>query len=280
MRRLAHISDLRFGKVDSKLVLTLAEELDGFNPDLIVVTGDVTEHARVGEFEAARGFLDSLPFPRLVVPGNHDIAPLTRPVTRLLDPYGHYRRYFPYDLNSMFGDDEILVLGLNTVHPLRHREGTVSSDQIGWIESLVNHHPDRFAVLAAHHPIVHVEGGGADPRLRHCMDLVRTLERVGIKMLLTGYLRTAYTGPLVRGYGIAHTMLVAQASTATSTARGHRVAYNRILVENQNVLIDVRAWNGEGFTRERSGSFERRGGAWRSLGETSAPVRPPLRVQL
>ena len=80
MKRLAHISDLHFGKTDQTLVLALEEELDQFNPDLIVVTGDLTQRARRQQFEQARNFLDSLPFARLVVPGNHDIAPLYSPL--------------------------------------------------------------------------------------------------------------------------------------------------------------------------------------------------------
>src|SRR5688500_14453195 len=122
MKRLAHLSDLHFGNADPELVLALDEDLDEFQPDLLVVTGDLTRRARPLEFEQARGFLDGLPYARLVVPGNHDIPPPYRPLARLFNPYGRYTRFFPSTLNSFFADDQMLVIGLNTVHPLRWSE--------------------------------------------------------------------------------------------------------------------------------------------------------------
>src|SRR5262245_43869902 len=83
MKRLAHLSDMHFGAADPELVLALDEDLDEFQPDLLVVTGDLTRRARPLEFEQARGFLDGLPYARLVVPGNHDIPPPYRPFARL-----------------------------------------------------------------------------------------------------------------------------------------------------------------------------------------------------
>lgn len=277
MRRLAHISDLHFKDEDQGVVLELAAELDDFDPDLIVVTGDVTEDARPSQFERARGFLDSLPFPRLVIPGNHDIAPVYHPVSRLLDPYGRYRQYFPYDLNGVFADDEILVLGLNTVHPLHDSEGIVSEDQIAWVESLVSHHPDCFHVLCAHHPLVHVEGH----TLRETTPLIAALEGTGVELVLTGHLRASQQHRVHELSGISESMLVARASTATTLEHG-RIAYNRIGVGGQKVHIDLRSFDGETFVSEHCASYERRAGAWLSLSEISlrSAVSAPGAAQL
>lgn len=262
MRRLAHISDLHFDEEDQAIVLDLAAELDDFDPDLIVVTGDVTEDARPAQFERARGFLDSLPFPRLVVPGNHDIAPVYHPVSRLFDPYGRYRRYFPYDLNGVFADDEILVLGLNTVHPLQDSDGIVSNDQIAWVESLVSHHPDRFHVLAAHHPLVRVEG----EMLREPKPLTAVLAGTGVDLVLTGHLRASQQHRAHELEGLTDSMLVARASTSTSREHG-RIAYNRIAIGGERVHIDRRVFDGESFVSERCASYERRAGSWQELAE-------------
>lgn len=265
MKRLAHISDLHFGKTDPRLVMALDEDLDDFDPDLLVVTGDVTQRARLHEFEQARGFLDGLPFARLVVPGNHDIAPLYRPLSRLFNPYGRYTRYFPPTLNSFFADDQVLVMGLNTVHPLRWKEGTVATEQLDWIEQLVARHPDKFHVLAAHHPLVHVAERPLEHRVLRHESLLRTLERVGIDLVLTGHLHESYDGP-ARTFGVAEAILVAQASTATSTRlRGHVNAYNRVTVGGTHVHIELRAYGDGRFSCARIGNYERREGAWRSL---------------
>ena len=264
MRRLAHISDLHFDDADQPVVLELAEELDDFDPDLIVVTGDLTEDARPSQFERARNFLDSLPFPRLVIPGNHDIAPVYHPVSRLFDPYGRYRQYFPYDLNGVFADDEILVLGLNTVHPLQGSDGIVSDDQVAWVESLVSHHPDCFHVLAAHHPLVRSEG----EMLREAKSLISVLAGTGIELVLTGHLRASQQHRLSELSGASESMLVARASTATTLEHG-RISYNRIAVANRKVHIDLRSFDGDAFVSEHCGSYERLDGGWQSLAEIS-----------
>jgi 3',5'-cyclic AMP phosphodiesterase CpdA len=273
MKRLAHISDLHFGKTDPAVVLTLDDDIDEFDADLLIVTGDLTQRARLHEFEQARGFLDGLPVARLVVPGNHDIAPLFRPLSRLLHPYERYARFFPPTLDSFFADDQLLVIGLNTVHPLRWKEGGVTAAQLDWIESLVQRHPDSFHVLAAHHPLVHVDDAPLEHRVLGSESLLRTLQRVGIDLVLSGHLHASRNGPAARAFGVTDAILVAQASTATSTRlRGHVNAYNRITIGRDHVHIELRAFDGDRFVSARIGNYERRHGLWRPLApQASAP---------
>ena len=91
MRRLPHLSDLHFGRVDPAAVDALLRSLEEARPDLIIVSGDFTQSARSEEFRAARAFLDRLPAPVFAVPGNHDL-PQWNPVERLVRPYDRYRR--------------------------------------------------------------------------------------------------------------------------------------------------------------------------------------------
>ena len=58
--RIAHLSDLHFGKHDEALAEGLANEVAGQAPDLVVVSGDFTQRGTVPEFEAARAFLAAL----------------------------------------------------------------------------------------------------------------------------------------------------------------------------------------------------------------------------
>ncbi len=267
MKRLAHISDLHFGKTDEALVLALEEELDRFNPDLLVVTGDLTQRARVQQFEQARGFLDALPFARLVMPGNHDIAPLYRPLLRVFNPYRGYARFFPPALNTFFVDDQMLVIGLNTVHPLRWKEGMVSQQQIDWIEALVSRYEGKFHVLAAHHPLVQVEETMLEQHVLRSEPLLAMLGRVGIDLVLTGHLHESYSGRAARTFGVTESLLVAQASTATSTRlRGHVNAYNRITLDGGRVEIELRTYRQGSFSSESYGCYQRRNAAWGALG--------------
>ena len=86
MRVLAHLSDLHFGRTDTRVVEALLADLQHHRPDLVVISGDITQRARTYQFAEARAFLDRLPCPAVIVPGNHDLVPLYRPLGRLFNP--------------------------------------------------------------------------------------------------------------------------------------------------------------------------------------------------
>jgi 3',5'-cyclic AMP phosphodiesterase CpdA len=257
MRRLGHISDLHFGRVDAAVVSGLTRDLHEFRPDLLAVTGDLTQRARPGQFAEARAFLEGLPFRRVVVPGNHDIAPVYKPLSRLLDPFENYRTSISRALDVSYADDEILVLGLSTVDPLRYKEGTVSRRQLAWLLSEARSHSGRFGVLLSHHPVVRAPSGPIERRARGSRRLHRVLERARIRLVLAGHLHESFNGPSSARIGDDADVLVVQASTATSTRlRRHKNAYNRISIAPPRVSVEVRVWDGERFTTELTTHYD------------------------
>jgi 3',5'-cyclic AMP phosphodiesterase CpdA len=257
MRRIAHISDLHFGTTDHRLVDALRADLLDFKFDLLVVTGDLTQRARRSQYEQCMAFLSSLPGKQLIVPGNHDIAPLYRPWLRLFDPYRAYRRYVAQDLDRVYVDDEVLVLGLNTVDPMRWKEGTVSRDQLQWIESQTSSkRSSHMTILAAHHPLAHVEETGLRHNIRRNTSLLELLDRLNFDLVLTGHLHESYSGVAASSFSPSSRLLVAQASTATSTrVRGHLNGYNRITIAPPRLGIALRTWNDGAFVTERADQF-------------------------
>jgi len=117
MRKLAHISDLHFGRIDEAVVEALLADLRSLGPDLIVVSGDLTQRGHRHQFQAARAFLDRFEAPYLVVPGNHDI-PGVNMLARFAAPFARYQRYIERDMRPLHLDAEIAVLGLNTARPV------------------------------------------------------------------------------------------------------------------------------------------------------------------
>src|SRR5918998_4762766 len=73
MRTLVHLSDLHFGRIDYSVVEPLIATVKAIKPDVVVISGDLTQRARSEQFQEARRFLDALPSPQIVVPGNHDV---------------------------------------------------------------------------------------------------------------------------------------------------------------------------------------------------------------
>ena len=133
MRRLAHISDLHFGRTDPRVVEGLVAELNAERPDLIIVSGDLTQSARSGEFREARRFLDRLASPWLAVPGNHDISPYHL-VQRFFDPFARFRRFIQPSTEPLWRDEEIAVVGINSARAmlleLNWAHGSLSRSQM------------------------------------------------------------------------------------------------------------------------------------------------------
>ncbi len=101
-------------------------------PDLVVVSGDLTQRARADQFRDARRFLEGLGAPFLAVPGNHDV-PMYRVWERLLDRYGAYRRHFSRDLEPGFRDAEMEVAGFNTAFNLTIDNGRFTRGQLAGV---------------------------------------------------------------------------------------------------------------------------------------------------
>ncbi len=113
MRTLVHLSDVHFGCVDYPTVDGLVEKINEIAPHLVVLSGDLTQRARSAQFIEARAFLDKLPKPQIIVPGNHDI-PLHNVFDRFLHPLDKYKKYITDNLQPFYADEEIAIVGLNT----------------------------------------------------------------------------------------------------------------------------------------------------------------------
>ena len=118
---LAHLSDLHFGRdVSLTQVESLEEMLPSLAPDAIILSGDVSQRGRHGEFQMARFFRDRVGkiAPVLVIPGNHDVLWWESPFhlfgTERL--YRKYRRYFGPILAPHFEIPGAHIMGLLTSH--------------------------------------------------------------------------------------------------------------------------------------------------------------------
>ncbi|MBC7684581.1 MAG: metallophosphoesterase, partial [Bdellovibrionales bacterium] len=152
MRTLVHLSDLHFGKVDDALLGPLHDLVHQIAPDVVVVSGDLTQRAKSEEFEQAKVWLDTLPGPQIIVPGNHDIS-LYNVFRRFLQPLTRYKRYITDDLNPLFIDEEIAVLGINTARSLTIKDGRVNQEQVDKIkQELCALDKSITRIIVTHHP--------------------------------------------------------------------------------------------------------------------------------
>jgi 3',5'-cyclic AMP phosphodiesterase CpdA len=92
MKKIVHISDLHFGRVDERRIAPLIKHIQDIKPDIVVISGDFTQRAKESEFMQAKAFLDKVQFPVFPIPGNHDV-PLYNVFRRYAAPFTRYKKY-------------------------------------------------------------------------------------------------------------------------------------------------------------------------------------------
>ena len=258
-----HASDLHFGKPHrpavSEAILGFVEERD---PDAIVLSGDLTQRARVGEYRAARRFIERLA-PRTVVvtAGNHDV-PLYRVWERLFAPYRNYRRYVEDRLDSILdldrgaaGPGPARFVALNSSAPLAAIvNGRLGRRQLDFAATaFAQAEPGSLRILVVHHHLLVPPDSDPVPRLPGSSRVLELAWHWGVDLILSGHIHQSWLGraraPGDEGEGVP----VIIAGTASSDrGRGREVGRNSIN------LIRVRKSSSEAIAylySEDSGRF-------------------------
>ena len=251
MRILIHLSDLHFGRIDPPILGPLANFIRDIKPDLVAVSGDLTQRARTAEFVAAKEFLSSIPFPQIVVPGNHDV-PLYNPFARFVRKLDRYRRYISDDLQPVVADSEMVVVGVNTARALTWKDGRINVPQLEELRATMEKAPsDCTKIVVTHHPFDLPTGasGRVVGRSRLAM---KTLAECGVDLLLAGHFHIADTGQTAKRYQLpGYSAVIVSSGTSTSTrGRGHPNSFNVIRLDRPNLTIERRVW------RPTSGLFD------------------------
>ena len=272
MTRIAHLSDLHFGTEAPGLPEALAAALTALSPDLVVVSGDLTQRARVGQFRRARALLDGLGMPWLAVPGNHDV-PLWNLAGRLLRPFDGYCRHIAPDLAPRWRDTAVTVVGLNTVDPLAWEAGRFRPDDAGRLAAALADAGDRLRVVAMHHPPIH------PPQVRKRLmrgaaEAVAGLAAAGVDVVLCGHLHAWATAPITARDGGREVLMVQAGTTLSTRRRGEANDFNLLTVDGADLIVERWEHDGEGaFHGAGAHRFRRAGAAWARMDQ--APARPP-----
>jgi 3',5'-cyclic AMP phosphodiesterase CpdA len=245
MRTLIHLSDLHFGRVDQALLGPLRDLIHSIAPSVVVISGDLTQRAKPEQFEEARAFLDTLPGPQIVVPGNHDIS-LYNVFRRFVKPLARYKRYITDDLDPVYVDDEIAVVGVNTARSLTIKDGRVNKEQVARIrEQLTGLDPKLTRIVVTHHPFDLPTSFEEQDLVDRAPMAMEVFAECGVDVLLAGHMHVSHAASTAARYQIdAYAALVVQAGTATSTrGRGEVNSFNLLRVEHERVEVDRYGWD-------------------------------------
>lgn len=217
MTSLLQVSDPHFGTELDDVVDALVALSQRERPDLVVLSGDITQRARRSQFASARAFTDRLGAPVLAIPGNHDI-PLFDPFARVFSPYDHFRAVFGAELEPSFESDELLVVGVKTTRRWRHKHGEVSDEQIERVASRLRRaRPEQLRVVVTHQPVLAIRDHDAHNLLRGSERAAPHWCEAGADLFLGGHIHLPYLRPLSERFDeLPRRAWVAQAGTAVS----------------------------------------------------------------
>ncbi|PKO66997.1 MAG: DNA repair exonuclease [Betaproteobacteria bacterium HGW-Betaproteobacteria-16] len=214
MSVLLQISDLHFGTEQAPVVEALVALARQQRPDLVVLSGDITQRARTAQFQAARAFVDRLGAPVLAMPGNHDI-PLFNLWARLHHPYAQHAAAFGADLEPVHATPDLLVVCVNTTRAWRHKHGEVSSLQIERVaRRLANAETTQLRIVVVHQPVAVTRAEDVQNLLRGHEAALRRWAAAGADIVMGGHIHLPYVMPL---HDLARPLWAVQAGTAVSS---------------------------------------------------------------
>jgi 3',5'-cyclic AMP phosphodiesterase CpdA len=245
MRTIVHLSDLHFGRVDPALVDPCVEAVHATRPDVVVVSGDLTQRARTHQFVVAKQFLDRLPRPQIVIPGNHDV-PLYDLVSRFARPFAKYKRIISSDLEPRYEDAEIALLGLNTAHGFTIEGGRATPAIIARVRERLCAVPEHvIKIIVTHHPFDLPSGVHEKHLLRGAVNAMAELVHCGTDIFLAGHIHLFHSGLSTRRYKVpGNAALIIQAGTGLSTrTRGEANTFNILRVSTTRLQLQRCAWS-------------------------------------
>ena len=284
MPDILHLSDLHFGPHHlsgrAEGARRLAERLD---PDLVVISGDLTRRAKRTQYAEARAYLDGFGRPPIVTPGNHDV-PLYRVWERFFAPYRNYRDYISKHLDSVHRQPGLTVVCLNSTRRFTLTNGRIRAWQLEFAERAFADAGDGdLRVVVTHHhlaPPPDFEGGNVMPVARRAIE---AFTHMGVDITLAGHMHRAYIGDSLdllpdddREQGI---VIVQCGTTSCSRGRGRerrRNSLNHIQTTPRELVVTHYLWkdaDGEfrPHSQHRFGSQEH---TW--LDESPGPPDPGL----
>ncbi len=217
MTLLLQLSDPHFGTERAAVAEALRSLVRSHRPQVLLLSGDITQRATAAQFAAARAFVDALQVPVcLAIPGNHDIA-LFDLASRLLRPYARFARAFGGELEPQFENHDVLVLALNTTRRWRHVNGELGAAQIERVARRFEAAPAaQWRVVVVHQPIAVPDAVDVYNLLRGHQQARRRWAAAGADLVAGGHIHLPYVLALPEG-SAARPLWAVQAGTALST---------------------------------------------------------------
>lgn len=261
MTTIAHISDLHFGREQATQIAGLRKALAQAAPYLLIISGDITQRARHREFQLAERFLSTLPFPYLIVPGNHDLS-AHRLIERFVFPWRKWRRYISHDLEPQTSLPGVHVVGVNSARRFGWywdwSRGRISSQQVSEVvAALQTAEPDTLKVVVAHHPFWLPTANLRRQLIGGYRHALEQFQAAGADLILGGHIHLPFIN-------IVNGMLISHAGTTISDrlVKGQPNSFNLIQGDSHQLTLQTLEWEEDHFALRQQQSFRKQSDGW------------------
>lgn len=244
--RIIHLSDLHFGTEVQALLDALINDVDKLKPDLIIVSGDLTQRARHEQFQdAMRAMHRFQQQKQLIVPGNHDIS-LYNLFERLFLTFNKYQKWVS-KIPVSFENDRVSILGINSVTPYKPMGGYITQEQLDRVKDYFAHQPaDNVKIIVMHHNLIRSERHHI---INESEKIINVFAKANVNLVLSGHIHLARIEQLKRRF-FHHNMYVITAGTAISTRTIEPNSYNVIDIFASHFELTVRFFEQGSFLQK------------------------------
>jgi Icc protein len=225
---ITHISDLHVGSMNfrEELLVNAIDDLNSIDPDVTILTGDITDNGYYLEFEQATKYLDEIKSPILIVPGNHDARHVGD-------------ECFEELIKSRYGvlkdkKHGLKVIGLDSSEPDLDY-GRVGRSQQSWMEDELEKADmdNLYKIIALHHHIIPVPKTGRERNvLSDAGDILLTMMNGKADMVLSGHKHMPHV------WMMEQTAFITAGTVSSLRLRGKELpSFNTINIEDEFIEI-------------------------------------------
>ncbi|WP_029085884.1 metallophosphoesterase family protein [Brevundimonas aveniformis] len=254
------LSDVHFGAENKAAVAAATAYCQAEQPDLVLITGDITQQGYRREFEAAAGWLSELPDPVFVIVGNHDV-PYWSLADRVFHPWQMFEQTTGHPAHDHeFVGDGFMVRGVTTARGWQARpnwsKGVIDLEQTQRAaQALKASDPSTLRILACHHPLVEMIGAPMTGEVKRGPEAAQIFAEARVDLIMTGHVHVPFALPI--GVGITGCHAVG-CGTLSERERGFPPSFNVVTWDDANITVTAMGWVGSGFEPMRTWHLERR----------------------
>lgn len=260
MGRILQFSDIHFGVEHKHACAAALEYAHASKPDLVLITGDITQQGFRGEFEAAGRWINQMPDPRFVIVGNHDV-PYWSLFARLFAPWKAFEKATGHPAHDhQFLSPTVMVRGVVTARGWQARmnwsKGVIDLMQTRKAAEALRQAPvGALRILACHHPLVEMIGTPMTGDVKRGDAAALIFAEAGVDIIATGHVHVPFALPISLG---DHCSYAVGCGTLSHRERGSPPSFNQIEWDAHQITVTAISWDGERFEPGQTWKLPRR----------------------